>query len=590
MATPTPDPSPTTSGTQPPSPTAEPPSPTSSATPQAINHISRRGGTLRLWKTAEDRGLDPGIYHLKNKDILYSTLTQPMTYQPTKNLFAMDGMTGYEQVDPVTLVWSIRPGMKFRNGDPVDSEAVAFSFGRIPKLWEALDGTHVPRIGFDFVDSFEATDVLTLTEHWERPNADALVHRARHYYSFLNPRVVEAQGEVAGVYAGPDGPEDVFSVQDLPVGVGSGPYTIARRDAEGTRVERWPDYFRHRPADDGFVEDGPLIDGWETRILPDREAAKQAFIAGKLDVFDTIHAEEIPEFEGLDDVSVTEVPNGGYSMLGMDGAKFHDVRARQALRMAIDYEAFIATMRPFGGKYGAPISDLLPHFQKLTQEDLQGWYHHDPREARALWEAADVELASEPFSVAQSSDASSPQFPISEFTARTLHEVLGIGTEVSSYSLRGGCFGISSLVAFGAPLSCSYDRREAKEWDLFSYGTGESGGTTGLPDDNNLVFYDPRAYGGAAFNFHEESSRPEIAADSVTLTAMLEAQEQEADFDVRVELLTDIQRWILDNAWCTLALPISSVSYYGFSSRLADHAPEEWLNYYGLRRESMWLA
>ena len=71
---------------------------------------------------------------------------------------------------------------------------------------------------------------------------------------------------------------------------------------------------------------------------------------------------------------------------------------------------------------------------------------------------------------------------------------------------------------------------------------------------------------------------------------MLEAQEQELDFDARVERLTEIQRWILDRTWCNLALPVSNVSYYGFSSRLRDHAPDDWLNHYGLRRESMWLA
>ena len=263
--------------------------------------------------------------------------------------------------------------------------------------------------------------------------------------------------------------------------------------------------------------------------------------------------------------------------------------------MAIDYEAFIAAMQPFGGKYAAPISDLLPHFQKLTQEDLQGWYRHDPKEARALWEAAGGVLGYDPLTVLQSSDASSPQFPISEFAARTLHEVLGIRTEVSSYvASGGGCYGMRSLVGFGAPLLCTYDRPtpgEPKEWDILSYGTGGSGGTRGLPSESHLIHYDPRVYGRSAFNFFAESPRPEVAADSVALTAMLEAQEQEVDFDVRVELLTEIQRWILDHAWCTLALPISSVSYYGFSFAAAGTTPpEEWLNLYDLRRESMWLA
>ena len=124
------------------------------------------------------------------------------------------------------------------------------------------------------------------------------------------------------------------------------------------------------------------------------------------------------------------------------------------------------------------------------------------------------------------------------------------------------------------------------------YGTGEAGGTTGIPSDSHLVHYDPRGYAGSAFNHSHliDSPRPEIEVDARTLTGMLEAQEQEIDFDTRVELLTDAQRWILDNAWCVLPLPVSTVQYYAFSSRLRDFAPDDWGNFYDLRRESMWLA
>ena len=145
------------------------PTPEPTVDPEA----AKRGGTLRLWKTEEDAGLDPGVFHLNNRDVIYPTMTQPYTYQPTKNVFAMDGMVGFEQVDPTTFVWSVRPGMKFHNGDAVDAEAVAFSFGRLEKLYRALDGTHTTRTGYAFVDTFDATDELTVTENWARPNADA---------------------------------------------------------------------------------------------------------------------------------------------------------------------------------------------------------------------------------------------------------------------------------------------------------------------------------------------------------------------------------------------------------------------------------
>ena len=75
---------------------------------------AKRGGTLKNWKTEEDAGLDPGVFHVNNTEVIISTMTQPYTYQPTKNLIAMDGMVGFEQVDPTTFVWSVRPGMKSR--------------------------------------------------------------------------------------------------------------------------------------------------------------------------------------------------------------------------------------------------------------------------------------------------------------------------------------------------------------------------------------------------------------------------------------------------------------------------------------------
>ncbi len=581
-------PAPTPVATEAPATTAPPPAtstatatptPTPTATPTPDPYAYRRGGTLRLWKPYEDEGLDPGIFRVNNTEVIYSTLTQPLTYQPSKNLFAMDGMVGYEQVDPLTLVWSIRPGMNFHNGDPVDSEAVSFSFERLAKLSQVVGDYRkgVPPEGLDFVDSFEPTDELTLTEHWSWPNADALVHRARHYYSFLNPRVVGTEGVLEGTYLAPDGTtEDVYSIQDLPFGSGSGPYILTRRDETGTRVERWPDYHRHTPADDGFVEDGPYIDAWETRVQ-DGAMAKAAFLGGDLDVYGAIDPLGRHELESQAHVNVIETPGGGYAHQGMDGGKFHDRRSRMALRKAFDYEGFIEAIRPEGGTYAGPISNLLPHFQQLSQTDLKQWYSYDPKEARALWAAADFAVPVERILIWATGRGQ--HLKADDFLAQSLREGLGIEAELDGPGFE--------FINYGNVVT---DRSEpVKYWDLVSYGTGESGGTTGIPSDTHLIHYDPQRYGEIAFNHYADSPRPEIAADSVELTAMLDQQGQETDFDTRVELLAGVQRWILDRAWAVLPLPVSSVQHYAVSSRLRDFAPDDWLNLYSLRRESMWL-
>ena len=70
---------------------------------------------------------------------------------------------------------------------------------------------------------------------------------------------------------------------------------------------------------------------------------------------------------------------------------------------------------------------------------------------------------------------------------------------------------------------------------------------------------------------------------------MLNAQEAETDPEARAVLLTEVQTWILDRQWCNWRLPVSSVAYFGFSSRLQDQGIKDWVNMYNMRRESMWL-
>ena len=63
----------------------------------------------------------------------------------------------------------------------------------------------------------------------------------------------------------------------------------------------------------------------------------------------------------------------------------------------------------------------------------------------------------------------------------------------------------------------------------------------------------------------------------------------EAALQLEYAILTGVQTWILDRHWCNWKLPISTVSYYGFSSRLQDFGVADWQNSYDRRREAMWV-
>ena len=483
-------------------------------------------------------------------------------------------MAGFEQVDPTTFVWPVRPGMTFHNDDPVTASDVAFSFSRLAPIYDARGGTHItPPIGFRIADSFDATGELTMVESWNAPNADIPILRSRHYYAFMNQRIVEEQGI--------DGSKEDLSLelQEMPLGVGSGPYTLVKRDAEGTRVERWPGYWKHTPADDGFVEDGPYIDAWDTRIISDSAAVKAAFLAGDLDVMGSessgnIDPLELPEFEDNDNFNIVDIPVGATTLVGMDGGKFHDVRARLALQKAVDYEGFIAAIRQGKGSYTGPLRPLLGDLNQLGQEDYKKWMKYEPEEARALWEAAGSPI--EDFKLL-TNNGSALQLDIADFIGQSISQTLGVDYEID---------GVDSNTWAARALDRSTD---VKDWELLPYGTGIGGGTQGLPATSHLVNYDPRGFGLNAFNFHLESPHQSIIEGSETMIAMLAAQEAETDREARAVLLTELQTWILDNHWCNWNLPSATSANLVFNSRLQDQGVSDWANTYSRRRHSMWI-
>ena len=536
-----------------------------------------RGGTYRSWKRTEDMGMDPAVFHTDNQEVVYQVYNHLLDFQVSKGTFSMDGAVGYEQVDESTLVWTMREGMQFHNGDPVTSEDVAFTIERPPGLLASLGATHVPASTYDYFDSIDPVDATHIQENWVGPRADALIHRSRQYFGIINKKLVLAQPDQTG--------------QEHVRGMAAGPYILSERNAEGTHLVRNPDYYPHPNPDDGFVEDGPYIDEYDVRIVADNVTARSLLESGDLDAYGTVDALEAEGLEGNENVAVEGAPAGGWAVLGFDGGKWRDQRARQALPQAFNYQAFINSIHAGNARLQAPLTIINTRFQRLTQEDLAGYYNYDPEDARALWEAAKSDAASrgpdqEKYdSIYDYVDIHTIQGPaylaISDFAATNLTEVLGTTFEVSSADIQTW-------------VSAANDNTDdVKPWGLLQSGTGVGGGTDGAPDASYLSWFDPAQYGSVAFNFRHDSPHPEIAEGSAHVGEQMLAQTQELDHETRVQIITDLQRWILDRAWGIFTLPMAAESYLAVSSRLRDYGKDDWFNAYSgnntPRREAAWL-
>ena len=537
----------------------------------------RRGGTFRTWKSTEDQGLDPAVFHTNNGEVTQNVYNHLLDFQVSKGVFSLDGAVGYEQIDDTTMVWTLREGMQFHNGDPVTAEDVAYTIARPPGLLADLGATHVPANTFDYFDTIDAIDATHVQEKWIGPRADALIHRSRQYFGLVNKKLVEA----AGGYA-----------QEHEQGMAAGPYMLSERNAEGTHLIRNPNYYSHPNPEDGFVEDGPYIEEYDVRIVPDAITARSLLESGDLDAYGTIDALEAEELEGNENVAVVGAPAGGWSVLGFDGGKWRDQRAREALRKGFNYDAFIASIRAGDGKLQAPLTVTNTRFQRLTQEDLAGWYVYDPADARALWEAAasdaaargeaDADYDSIYENVEIHTITGDLYLTISDFAARSLQDALGTPFEVTSADVQTWV------------NAANDNTRDVKPWDLLQSGTGVGGGTDGTPGTSFLSWFDPEQYGAVAFNFRYDSPHPEIAEGSQYVGEQMVLQNETVDHEARVQIITDLQRWILDRAWGIFTMPMAATSFLAVSSRLRDYGKDDWFNAYAVgnvpRRESAWLA
>ena len=533
----------------------------------------KRGGTYRSWKSTEDMGNDPAVFHTNNQEVVYQVFSHLLDYQVSKGIFSMDGAVSYEQVDPTTLVWNMREGMQFHNGDPVTTEDIAFTIERPPGLLEKLGATHAPAAAFDYYESIQAIDDVNIQENWIGPRADALINRSRQYFGIINKKLVLAQPE-----------------QDAQVhvnGMAAGPFILSERNAEGTRLTKNPNYYSHPNPDDGFVEDGPYIDGYDVRIVPDAVTARSLLESGDLDAYGSVDALEAEELRDNPNVSVEAAPAGGWSVHGFDGGKWYDERARRAIFKAFNYQAFINSIHAGSAILQAPVTIINSRFQQLTQEELAGYYQYDPEDARALWEAAknDAAAGEKYDSIYEYVDVHTVQsdalVAISEFTTKNLTEVLGTTFEMSTADVQTW-------------VSAANDRTDdVKPWGLLQVGSGVGGGTDGTPGVSYLSWFDPAQYGDRAFNFRLDSPHASIAEGAAYVGDVMVTQNETVDHEERVQILSDLQRWIFDRAWGIFMMPVASEAYLAVSNRLRDYGKDDWFNAYTgnntPRRESAWL-
>ncbi len=269
----------------------------------------------------------------------------------------------WEAIDEMTWEFKLVEDATFHNGDPVNSEAAIFSFERanLEKIGETGRVQSLAnQIGYE---SAEAIDDYTFRVKTNKPAAifpDLLTS-----FEICPPSEYED-----------DSPENLARVAQNPIG--SGPYKFVEwvRDDHIT-LEANPDYWGTPPSIQTII----------IRPVPELTARVVALQNDEANIIVNVAPDVVQQVEDAENTRVSSVTGGRNIFIGIrcDRPPFDDVRVRQALNYAVDWDSIKEALLAGHGERTRTI--VNPPNENM---DIEA-YPYDPDRARELLAEAGVE-------------------------------------------------------------------------------------------------------------------------------------------------------------------------------------------------------
>ena len=276
--------------------------------------------------------------------------------------------------------WTIKRGVTFHNGEPLNAESVKFYFDRIlgraeynPDFQSQLAARAA------WMGDIRLVDEDTVEIAMDPPFVDAGEQSGGINFGLLPMQYIIDNGD------------DHFA--NNPVGCGAYKFVSWVPDGE-IRSERFEEF--------AFGRDAPYQwkAGWAKyitgRFFPEEQARAAALEAGEIDIAYRISPDVASQFEDREDFKVIALPdvrvmaielpvNGSVDPITGEANPWRDIRVRRAANYAIDAEAIINNL--LTGTEDRAYSPF-PAGKPPPLGSLEAQYNYDPERARALLEEA----------------------------------------------------------------------------------------------------------------------------------------------------------------------------------------------------------
>ena len=268
--------------------------------------------------------------------------------------------------DGLTWTFTIRDGVTFTDGTPLDAEAVRANIAHVQDP-ATLSSTGYLALGK--VANAEAVDARTLRLTLSAPDSALLESLSQPWLAIQSP---------AGIARGMDA--------NCAAPIGTGPFAVEAWDRQSSiTLVRNDDY--SSPPGDAAHEGPAYLERIEWRFLPDSASRYAALQAGEVDVIDNAQPDTIVQAQNADGLQELDAPRPGSSnRLELNSGKppFDDVRVREAFIRAVNVDdavqgLFLGTAE----RSYSPLSSVEP--LAYSQPDL---FEYDPEAANELLDAA----------------------------------------------------------------------------------------------------------------------------------------------------------------------------------------------------------
>lgn len=260
----------------------------------------------------------------------------------------------YQQTNPTTYIFKLRPNLKFSDGSPLTAADVVYSFQRIKNPKNAAYEAKM----LDAVKSVTAVNATTVKMQLSSPDAALLSKLALPYAAIVSKKFTEAHGG---------------NLKD--VALGEGPYMLKSwQHGVQLTVVKNPYYFKP-----GLPKTPEIV----FKFYSDESARVAALESGAVDMIEYVPWQDISQIKANPSFGYQGVDGPFmYLVYNLNQKPFNDVRVRQAVGYAVDRNAIIKTA--FFGR-GTTIFGLpIPTTSLAYDPSLANYYTYDPAKAKQI--------------------------------------------------------------------------------------------------------------------------------------------------------------------------------------------------------------